>query len=372
MSKPPVKYGLCADVHLHLWSFASHINEQGINNRLQYLLDDLYRCAAETVHRGGDAMVIAGDLFHVRGSVAPSVLNPTKAKINEILKDFRGLTIYILAGNHDMEFRHSSAVGNSVQALAGDKVIIINEPRFVPQLNAILVPWIEDMAELKSVIGHELPMDYDELMRSEDGVDLILHAPIDGVIGGLPPHGLTPEWLGDLGYNRVFAGHYHNHKDLGFGVYSIGALAHHTWNDVGTRAGFLLVSPGVGGEVEYRASHAPSFFDVIAEDFEDEATMGLAVANTYCRVKLPKTRAWEQEEIREGLMKMGARAVTFNVVKEKVLERDGDTGSKAAASAAAGASVEVSVSEFISSKSDFDERRAQITAAAIAVLAEVA
>lgn len=364
----PVHYGLCADCHFHNWSFASHTNENGINNRLQYLLDDLYRCAIETVDRGGSAMVIAGDLFHVRGSVAPSVLNPTKATIERILKDFSGITLYVLAGNHDMEFRDSSEVGNSVQALAGPRVIVINKTRYVPELRAFLVPWIDDMAELKSVIGHEIPMEYHDLMKDGEGCDLILHAPIDGVIGGLPPHGLTPEWLGGLGYRRVFAGHYHNHKDLGHGVFSIGALAHHTWNDVNTDAGYLLV----GDDVEFRASHAPKFFDVKAEDFDDEVTMAMTIANTYCRVKLPKTRAWEQEEIRAGLMKMGARAVTFNVVKERVPEREGSEGSTVSASVAAGASIETSVAEFIASKSDFSGNAAAVTAAALKVLSEVA
>lgn len=365
--KPHVTYGLCADVHLHNWSFGSHINEHGVNNRLQYLLDDLYRCAEMTIDRGGDAMVIAGDLFHVRGSVAPSVLNPAKAMIERILHDMPAMTIYILAGNHDMEFRDSSAVGNSVQALAGERVVVINSPRYVSQLGAFLVPWVEDMAELKSLISHEIPIGAFSTGVNIKDCDLILHAPIDGVIGGLPPHGLTPEWLGECGYNRIFAGHYHNHKRLGHEVYSIGALAHHTWNDVNTDAGFLMV----GESVEFMASHAPRFFDVKAEDFDDDTMMALAVVNTYCRVKLPKTRAWEQEEIRNGLLKMGARAVTFNVVKERILERE-DGAVSVSASVAAGASVETSVAEYIKSKSDYSTNAAAITAAAIKVLAEVA
>lgn len=365
----PVKYGLMADVHLHNWTFASHLNDRGINNRLQFLLDDISRCAAMTVAGGGKALVVAGDLFHVRGSVAPSVLNPTKERFEQILSDYPELTIYILAGNHDMEFRTSSSVGNSVQALASERCRIINKPCYVPQIDAFMAPWEEDMDALKSIISHEFPMDYDGV--DNINADLILHAPIDGVIGGLPPHGLTPEWLADCGYKRVFSGHYHNHKSLGGHVYSIGALAHHTWNDVGTTAGFMLIGHG-RDEVRQVASHAPEFYDLDVTEFESEAEMGMAVANTYTRVKLPKTRAWEQEQIREGLLRVGARAVTFNVVKERVLERDGDSGSSVSASVAAGASVEVSVSEFIASKSEFSGRASQISAAALQVLAEVA
>lgn len=367
----PIKYGLMADVHLHNWTFASHLNDRGINNRLQFLLDDISRCAAWTVGGDGKALVIAGDLFHVRGSVAPSVLNPTKARFEEVLKAHPELTIYILAGNHDMEFRASSSVGNSVQALASDRVIVVNEPRYFHAIKAFMVPWVEDMASLKSIISHDFPLDLPEVGLDLPDIDLILHAPIDGVIGGLPPHGLTPEWLADIGYKRVLSGHYHNHKSLGGHVYSIGALAHHTWNDVGTRAGFMLVGDGQE-EVRQVASHAPEFYDLDVTEFDSEAEMGMAVANTYTRVKLPKTRAWEQEQIRDDLLRVGARAVTFNVVKERVLERDGAAGSSVSASAAAGASVEVSVSEFIASKSEFDERRAQISAAALQVLAEVA
>ncbi|MEO9387197.1 metallophosphoesterase [Chromobacterium phragmitis] len=359
-------YGLMADVHAHNWTFAASVTSEGVNNRLKFLLDDIERCADETAAAGGDSLVVAGDLFHVRGSVAPSVLNPTKAALERIRAKHPAMAIIILAGNHDMEHRHSSEVGNSVQALAGPGVQIINHPTLLPARGMLLLPWDESVNELKAKIEEWV---YD---IGHDGVsladyDLILHAPIDGVIPGLPDHGLTHEWLASHGFRRVLSGHYHNHKRFPGNVYSIGALAHHTWNDVGTDAGFLIVGADVE-DVTFRASHAPRFYDVRDEDLADETTLALAVADCYVRVRLPKTRSTELEEIRKQLEGMGARAVVFNIVKERVMEREAG----AVATVRAGASVEVSVSDYVKSKPEFADAGADIIKACLSVLSEVA
>ena len=94
-------YGLCADLHLHGWSAFSDTTEHGTNSRLEILLSELLRCATEVIKNGGDTMIVAGDVFHVRGSIAPLVLNPVKDCFKGIIG--MGVKVILLAGNHDAE-----------------------------------------------------------------------------------------------------------------------------------------------------------------------------------------------------------------------------------------------------------------------------
>ena len=324
-------YGIVSDTHHHLWSAFATTLESGVNSRLQMLLDETKRCAAEVRLAGGNTIVHAGDLFHVRGSVAPSVLNPTMDCYRDIIKS--GTNIVILAGNHDLEGKDSNRIGSAITALEGVGCKVINSANYsVGEL--VMIPWHKDIDKLKTAIEAVAP-------EHRPHADLILHAPIDGVIKGLPDHGLTDTYLAGLGYRRVFSGHYHNHKDFGNGVYSIGALAHHTWGDIGSKAGFLVVPDG-GAPVKWFKSHAPEFVDLDGDAATDD--LELLVDGNFVRVKIASTSQKDVQELRTFLEKCGAKGVTILAQKASAVEaRTGSTVS-------AGASMAVSVNDFIASK----------------------
>lgn len=326
-------YGIISDTHNYNFSAFAGTDEEGLNTRLLATLAEWKRCA-QTVHElGGDTVFHAGDTFHVRGSVAPTVLNPTKETLAHCHERW-GTKWEIDPGNHDMEFKVSSKVGNAVEALACEWVNVRHFPTLVeaPAHRVLMIPWIPDIAALKEEL---------ESRTDRAGLDVIIHAPVDGVIHGLPPHGLTAGYLASLGFRRVFAGHYHHHKDLGNGVYSVGAIAHHTWSDVGTKAGFLIVSDE---GVRWHASHAPSFVDIHGDMPEDE--IALAVDGNYVRAKVRTGKMKEVNELREWLTKeCNAAGVTIEVVKEPARTREG-----AIASVKAGASLEASIAEYVRAK----------------------
>jgi DNA repair exonuclease SbcCD nuclease subunit len=349
-------YGLIADVHCHNWSAFSSVNAGGVNTRLQMILDEMVRCAHAVKAAGGNRLVIAGDLFHVRGSIAPTVLNPVKDTLDFISapesEDGLGIEVEIEPGNHDLEGKEVTRVSSAITSLAGPGVRVIDQ--VTARDNMILVPWIEDISKLKEELkniksalsGHELST-----------CDLILHAPIDEVIPGLPAHGLTAAWLADLGFKRVFAGHYHNHKDFGNGVYSIGAIAHHTWSDVGSKAGFLIVSDD---SVKWHKSHAPEFID-ITTDMERSDVEILAEGN-YVRAKIRAAKNSDIEAGRKWLLDNGAKGVVIQPIKEAARARVGAT-------VKAGASIDVSIGDYIKSKPEIENKEA-VARAALAVLAE--
>lgn len=333
-------FGIISDTHHHNWSAFATMTPSGVNSRLWQILDETYRCADEVQKAGGDTIYHGGDLFHVRGSIAPSVLVPTLDVYKSIIE--RGVKIIINAGNHDLEGKEADRVSSAITALEGIGCTVINRPdilRFDPAAGngpgMYVIPWIPDIAELKSFL--------DEVLSPSErkDLDVLLHAPIDGVISGLPDHGLTDAYLAGLGYRRVFAGHYHHHKDFGNGVYSIGSLTPQTWSDIGAKSGFLIVSDA---GVKWFASHAPSFVEINGATDPDE--IPLIVDGNYVRVTINSSKAADVEAMRSFLTDCGAKGVVVlqDTKAVPVTARAGGVTLKA------GATLEQSIGDFIAAQ----------------------
>jgi DNA repair exonuclease SbcCD nuclease subunit len=352
MSKP---YGLLADLHLHPWTSFSSSDERGVNSRLSALLGEIRRAAAVVHEHGGNTLVFAGDVFHVRGSVSPTVLNATIETLARCSSEF-GTQFVIIPGNHDLEGRETTQLGSAVTALACKHVVVMNGVHLSAATNVMYLPWFEKASDIKAQLEN-VP----DAFRAT--IDVIMHAPIDGVIPGLPLHGLDPEYLAALGYKRIFAGHYHNHKAFVGGIHSIGALAHHTWSDVGSKAGFLLVTPD---DVKWQKSHLPEFVDLTRLVDVDPEDIPLLVDQNYVRVRVENTKSKEIEEVRQSLLDMGARAVLVQAepAPAPTTIRAGGVEIKA------GATLESSVSDFVKGMAALRDQSA-VAAEALSVLGAV-
>jgi len=282
-------YCLVSDIHFHDWSKFSKPTAS-INSRLLDTINELLECAAHAADNDADKFVIAGDLFHKRGSIKPSVFNPVFHCIEDIAAL---LPVHIIAGNHDLESDDSNELCSAIRQLSKIRnVESYSHKSAYENGDVIMIPWIDSIKELKAKIS-----DNEE---GSENLDLIIHAPVDNVIPGIPDHGLTAEWLGSLDYRRVFAGHYHNHKDFGNGVYSIGSFAHQTWNDIGTKSGYLFVRED---SIETYETSLPKFVDFHKDspisDYKDN----------YVRIK-GRFKDRESEKVIEDVMaQAGALAV---------------------------------------------------------------
>lgn len=337
-------YGIQSDTHCHNWHAFSSILESGVNNRLQMILDETWRLALAVKKLGGKTMYHTGDLFHVRGNIAPSVLNPT-LDVYRRIHDELGITPYLLAGNHDLEGRDAHRVSSAITALEGVGCKIVNAPSAFYEDQVVMIPWIQNTDDLKQAIKDlmaSLSEHEDEGARITDFSDwtLMVHAPVDGVIPGLPAHGLTDVELAAFGFKYVFCGHYHHHKDFGNGVYSVGASTHQTWSDVGAKAGFLLVTK-LG--VKWMKSHAPEFVEIDGD--MDEFEIKTLIDGNYVRAKISTANTADVEKVRAFLTDNGAKGVTILTTKVAV------EASRSTASVKAGASIEESVNEFIKKSS---------------------
>ena len=328
-------FGITSDSHCHNWHAFSTVLPSGVNSRLQNILDEKLRLAKETLAQGGKTIYHCGDLFHVRGNIAPSVLNPTLDTYRQIID--MGLKVRILAGNHDLEGRDAQRVSSAITALEGIGCEIVNAPTFFTDDRVVMIPWIQDVASLKAAIAKAV----DEINGAahshiHNDWSLMIHAPVDGVIAGLPAHGMTDKDLADYGFKYVFSGHYHHHKDFGNGVYSVGASTHQTWSDLKSKAGFLIISDD---GVKWHKSHAPDFVEIDGD--MDEFEIRAAVDGAYVRAKINSAKTADVERVRKFLTDCGAKGVMI-ITTKVVIE-----ASRSSSTVKAGASIEESVSEFV-------------------------
>lgn len=234
---------ILSDLHFHAWSQFSKEQQYGsgaINSRLMVQLRQFK--SAITAHEVSSKIILTGDLFHERGKLKPSVLNPVLKTFNELTG--YGYQFFIIPGNHDLEGATSTELSSAVSALKGDNVRVFNAPEYYD--GDYYLPWQPTVDETL--------MAAEKLVSVHGKVgDLFMHAPLDGVVP-IPDHGLTPDRLRKVIPEsivpRICCGHYHNHRNLGQGVYSVGALSHQSWNDIGSSSGYMVID---GDDV----SHVP-------------------------------------------------------------------------------------------------------------------
>lgn len=349
-------YAVLSDIHAHAFSLFSRTTGNGVNSRLDAILREMERAADELLAAGGSTMIIAGDILHTRGQIDPEVLNPLRLTIEDILH--KGIDIHAIPGNHDLKSAETNELASSIQNLAqislgGQQFQIHNKPTIIGGL--AFVPWhntkeglLRDLQTLSRIAGPDLK-----------GTDVFIHAGIDGVLSGMPAHGLTHHELGAFGFRRVFAGHYHNHKDFGNGVVSIGATTHHNWGDIGTRAGFLLVNEA-DGSFKFRQTQAPLFIDVSGMD---ETDMMLSVPGNYVRFRGPAMTEEQTKELRDELMKMGALGTSIEVPRTQQVVRS--------AQAAKAMTMEQSIEAFIKAAPPSSADPAAVMKRAIETLHEI-
>lgn len=288
--------------------------------------------------------MIAGDLFHVRGSIKPSVFN----KVVDFFNKNPEINYVILAGNHDLETKDATKETSALTPL-GElvNVSVVNEPT---NLGISFLPWIESIQidDIKNAF------DFSQTYASRK--DLILHAPISGVFDHIPD-GLSPDELAKLPFRRVFSGHFHSYKQLNEKVYSIGSIAQFTFGDKDNKTGFLVVYP----EKVFRfESNQPKFKEMNLTSLKGfDYTK---IDNTYLKVNLDAHLPQDKlETLRSALIKKGAKGVIFQTVRQNQQRSEED-------SVKAGASLEVSVSQYIDTLKDVPQG---LTKNCLRILAEL-
>lgn len=295
-----------SDQHMHNWGSFSKTTPNGLNSRLEIQLSELEKTYQKADEVGARLMVYAGDLFHKRGEIKPTIFNPVYKKIKELHKKYPNITAIAIAGNHDLESNFSDPNSNAPESLRSANFITITQPTYLKNNKILLIPWMENLSNLMQELDSPK---YSMEVRAESIV--VIHAPINGVIKGIPHNGLNNEDLKALGWKCIYAGHYHNYKVYD-GVISIGALTHQTWNDIGTKAGFIHIH---GNTHTHYESGAPKFIDLNNPTVTEDDIVG-----NYVQYESDKITATDAE-IRQELLDKGALGVVINITKKPTFTR---------------------------------------------------
>ena len=188
---------------------------------------------------GIDTVLILGDTFDRRKYVNFYALDRAKKMFFDKLEE-RGITVHMLAGNHDTYFKNTNEV-NSPDLLLQEysNVIVIDEPEtiVIDGTSICMMPWIcpenyQESLDMMQNTKAEICMGHFEIagfsmyrgMESHDGLDKSIFEKFD----------------------LVFSGHYH-HRSSDKHIHYLGNPYELTWQDYNDPRGFHLFDTDTRG-----------------------------------------------------------------------------------------------------------------------------
>jgi len=181
---------------------------------------------------GIDTVLVLGDTFDRRKYVNFYALDRAKKMFFDKLEE-RGITVYMLAGNHDTYFKNTNEVNSPDLLLAEyNNIEVIDKPKTinVNGFDVCMLPWI-------------CPENYTDSIDEIKNTTATLcmgHLEIAGfaMYRGMESHeGFSAETFNK--FDLVFSGHYH-HRSNDRNIYYLGNPYELTWQDYNDPRGFHL------------------------------------------------------------------------------------------------------------------------------------
>ena len=181
---------------------------------------------------GIDTVLVLGDTFDRRKYVNFYALDRAKKMFFDKLEE-RGITVYMLAGNHDTYFKNTNEVNSPDLLLAEyNNIEVIDEPKTinVNGFEVCMLPWICPENYTQSL---------DEIKNTTSTL-CMGHLEIAGfaMYRGMESHeGFSAETFSK--FDLVFSGHYH-HRSNNSNIHYLGNPYELTWQDYNDPRGFHL------------------------------------------------------------------------------------------------------------------------------------
>jgi DNA repair exonuclease SbcCD nuclease subunit len=296
-----------SDIHFHAFKQHSKLID-GVNSRL---LDQIraWRQAVELGQaRGCSLMLIAGDVFEVRGSIKPSVFNRVTSLVMETLA--RGFDIGVVPGNHDME---SFGAGESAtdswdylkDSLSSRRCKVFKAPELVRMggYKILGIPYCHDVKDFKETFGR--------LGRTLSPDITVIHQGLDNfnTDSSYPATGITAEWLEENNPGVILSGHYHNPgRSVGGRVINVGGLVQHRFSDEGRARGCWIISEN---SFEFITLDSPRFITIDASQTRRRLD---DLYGNFVRIRAGKPG--EAEDLRRRVEAAGALSVVVEIERE--------------------------------------------------------
>lgn len=293
------KVAFIADIHLGIKN-----RQDDILNALKVVID---YCKANNI----STIFTLGDLFHDRSSLPIDTICET-IKIFEYAKSL-GQHWIAFPGNHDMFLKHSweltsiKPLSHLMTIIDDVKIVKVDKSRF----------WI-----LPFVYSERAYMRILRLIEEyyENNDVLLTHIGVCNAISNVCF--LLQHWgmvdFTRTKFNRIYAGHYHIHQQVGSNMWYIGSLIPFKFDEGDSNHGIVLYDLETRKHElidiwdiweQYSNKPKPPQFHMLHDSLLDNND---EVVNNNIKIVLSKCLSQnEKQEIRDKLIKKGAKLVTF-------------------------------------------------------------
>ncbi len=251
---------------LHINTYGNRVNAKGENIRLLDVLnvqDQIFQYVLE--HEEVKNLWFLGDLFDPRNKIPVPALSMASLQFNDFFNRINGrsLTMYYMAGNHDMYIKGQK--DQSINFLLG-RVNIVDKPiQSFDEDNKVVYGMIPYCVDRSDFISKLEPIQIQSSWRKV----LLIHQTIKGCKVGPDNYQLGDEGVSieDLeGFDLIISGHIHKPQELDGGrIVYIGSPLQLSWGEATEHEkGFLLLDPKT---LEYKRINLefPHYYTVEAD-----------------------------------------------------------------------------------------------------------
>jgi DNA repair exonuclease SbcCD nuclease subunit len=233
-----------------------------MNSRLFNILSGLSDIKDYCKEHNITTCLMAGDLFHSRGSVETVTFNG----VYHVFEAFHseGIRVIMLSGNHD-QFDSSAIPENSLYSF-NSICDVIDNPQVVELVDEetgevielCCLPYSKHKTMLKDFLD-------DYIKNSNKSIQRILmaHLGLSGSLIGSGSYVISDEWnIHDLHENKfkyTVLGHYHKPQFLTEGCFYCGSILQNNFNDEGDLHGFMVLDTNRRYDVEQVPLNYPEF-----------------------------------------------------------------------------------------------------------------
>lgn len=292
-----------ADIHAHNFKEFDNISDKSGSQRLDNIVDTLGAMQDFCVSTNIPVLLIAGDLFNIRGKIVTIVYNAIYTKIKEICS--KGINVIILSGNHDESGNGEDIVSSlhglqdipNVQIVESLSTIYVTHDEEVVRI--VCVPYMKNTEKVINYINSIEPEDTPTVLMAHLGVT-------GGFVGSnnyplseaFSPKDLRPDF-----FKYVILGHFHKRQIFsGYpNMFYCGAPIQHSFNDEGEDKGVYVLDTRKRCDVKFVPIENPKFHTVSGDISIEELREHCSIGN-YLRIQLMEKDLQEfKKKVPEGL-----------------------------------------------------------------------
>ena len=304
-----------------------------MNSRLFNIVSALSDVREYCLDNAINTCLMAGDLFHSRGSVETVVFNSVYKVFERFKQD--NIEVIMIAGNHD-QFDSSPVPENSLYTF-NQICKVVSVPETIDLIDKdtgeiiklCALPYSKDKLMLKKYLDK-----FVEDTKGDTGSDKILmaHLGLSGSLIGSANYVISDEWnisaLNERYFKYTVLGHYHKPQFVTEGCFYTGSLLQNNFNDEGDKHGFMVLDTDFRWDVQQVALDYPEFITITKDNVETFSAEQLA--KNYIRVASNATDADEVIGALDSVISEAAYAYeedAFNQIRVEV-EKDYDSDNR--------------------------------------------